>query len=402
MVNRSPIDQQPGRNFFDPADKSTMDKVPPEFLLDRQDIPAFWKSSVDEVGQYLDQQVHRGQVTTIGHTVTGRPIQAVCYGKPRQGQGATTFSGSLGCKDVSRWIGPDYDKKVAWIMSGEHGGEFEGIMASVNLLNVIETGCDLRGQPQPELQRIALELDRLIVIPIVNVDGRIRVPKRMHRHMESGNAIQQFFNTGVRKDGKNIGWPQCKQTIPLDFSQTLFPGGYPNEAGVNIIHDDFLGGRCQPETRALLDLAAAEKPDLIATFHTGVPGDNYFIRVCRPFLEPGLIQAWEGLYRHVHTRLALEGLQSSRDPQIEADPTEPKPSPFNLQSALNLHCGALVSLVESPCHAFDARDRQGNPTAHTPQTILDAHLCVHREHLRYLLETGGRIRWAPGPWFKRP
>jgi hypothetical protein len=399
-VSPSSTNPQASRDFFKLADESTMAKVPAEFFLDREDIPVFWKSSIEQVNAFLDEQIQRGQVTTIGTTAGGRPIRAVFYGTPRQGRGTTTFSGSLGCKDVSRWIGPDHDKKVGWIMSGEHGGEFEGIMASVNLLNVIETGGDLRGTPQPELQSIALELDRLIVIPIVNMDGRARVPKRMHRHMSNG-AIQQFFNTGVKADGVNIGWPQCKQAIPLDFSQTLFPGGYPNDAGVNIIHDDFFGGRCQPETRALLDLAAAEKPDLIATFHTGVPGNNYFIRVCRPLLEPGMVDPWEGLYRHVHTRLAQEGLQSSRDPAIEADPAEPKLSPFNLQAALNLHCGALVSLVESPCHAFDAKDRQGNPTAHTPQTILDAHLCVHREHLRYLLETGGRIHWAPGPWFKR-
>ncbi len=35
-------------------------------------------------------------------------------------------------------------------MSSVHGGEFEGIVGTVNLISVIETGKDLRGKEWPE------------------------------------------------------------------------------------------------------------------------------------------------------------------------------------------------------------------------------------------------------------
>ena len=51
-------------------------------------------------------------------------------------------------------------------------------------------------------------------------------------------------------------------------TKTQFPGGYPNDAGVNIQHDDFFGAR-QPETQAQFDLVARERPDLTMNMHTG-------------------------------------------------------------------------------------------------------------------------------------
>ena len=77
------------------------------------------------------------------------------------------------------------------------------------------------------------------------------------RHRGADHTVAEYFNTGGQPDGSLIGWPDCKEFIPLDFSATQFPGGYPNDAGVNVQHDDFFG-RPQPETRALLDLAAED------------------------------------------------------------------------------------------------------------------------------------------------
>ena len=87
--------------------------------------------------------------------------------------------GSLGFGDVRAYRGPDHDKKVYMGMAGVHGGEFEGIVGMVNLISVIETGKDLRGREWPEITAVAAKLDRLILIPIVNPDGRVRIPLRM-------------------------------------------------------------------------------------------------------------------------------------------------------------------------------------------------------------------------------
>jgi hypothetical protein len=211
----------------------------------------------------------------------------------------------------------------------------------------------------------------------------------MLRYQGRDTTVQEYFNTGGWKDGKLIGWPTCKQYIPLDFSKTGFPGGYPNDAGVNIQHDDFFG-HPQPETRALLELTTRERPDLILNMHTGAE----FTTLLREFVEPSLTPAFEELYKRVHMALTLAKLRSSDDVAKEIDSSHVPLSPFNLSTALNLNSGALAVLIESPSHADSTAVRNGKPFAHTPADILDAQLICQQESMRFLAETGGRARWT--------
>lgn len=370
-----------------------MFEIPPDYLIQPDTIPDFWRSTVEDVNAFLADYVHRGRVEIIGTSAGGRPVRAVSYGVSRQGRGTTTFSGALGFRDVRAYIGPDYEKRVYMAMGSVHGAEFEGIVGIVNLLAVLETGCDLRGRAWPELVDVAAGVERIVLLPIANPDGRARVPLRMQTHHGQTSDVQEYLNTGGWPDGSIIDWPQCKEHIPLDFSTTQFPGGYPNDAGVNIQHDDFFGRR-QPETQALFDLTARERPDLILNMHTGAPGTNYFTRMHRPFAEPVLTPTFEALYRRVHTRLALEGLQSTSDVDLEADPAQTGMSPYNLDTALNLHCGALSVVIEAPCHGFSGTNRAGDVVLQTPDALLDAQLFCHLEAMRFLVETGGRWKWA--------
>jgi hypothetical protein len=365
--------------------------IPADHLREAEVIPGFWKSTVAEVNGFLDRGIRSGTVETIGTTAGGRTMRAVFYGQRRNGTGTTTFSGSLGFRDVLAYIGPDSGKRVYMGMAGVHGGEFEGIVGAVNLLAVLETGKDLRGRTWPEITRAALELDRIIIIPLVNADGRARVPLRMGVHRGTDETIPEYFNTGGWPDGRLIGWPDCKQYIPLDFSRTQFPGGYPNDRGVNIQHDDFLGRR-QPETQALLDLAARERPDLILNMHTGA----VFPLMHRPFCEAALTPVFEGLFRRVQSGLTEQGLQETDDAAREGDPARvSSPSPYNLDTALNLHCGALSVVIESPSHAASTGKRNGKPFIFTPDNLVDAQLICHQEAMKYLIATGGRSRWTP-------
>jgi hypothetical protein len=341
------------------------------------------------VGRFLRGSVHKGTVVGIGTSAGGRPILAVFYGRAREGKGTTTFSGSLGFGDVRAYLGPDSQRKVYLGLAAVHGGEFEGIVGMVNLVAVLETGRDLRGKEWPEITAAAKALDRIIIVPITNVDGRARVPLRMERHRGSDYTVHEYFNTGGRPDGKIIGWPQCKEFIPLDFSKTQFPGGYPNDAGVNIQHDDFFG-RPQPETRALLELTARERPDLILNMHTGAA----FTTMLRPFIEPALTPAFEQLFRRVETRLTLERLEASDDVAKEADPGRQRLSAYNLDTALNLHSGALAVLIESPSHGFSTGKRDGKLFVHKPDDLVNAQLICHQESMKFLVETGGRWRWT--------
>ncbi|HEY0944952.1 MAG TPA: M14 family zinc carboxypeptidase [Opitutaceae bacterium] len=371
----------------------TFPNVPAELRRNADNIPGFWVSEVEAVNRFLAERVKRGKVEEIGRTAGGRPIMAVAYGEPRKGQGTTTFSGGLGFFDIRAYLGPDYAKKVFIGLGAVHGGEFEGIVGMVNLISVLETGRDLRGKEWPGVTEAAKRLDRIVIVPIVNVDGRARVPVRMEPYNGTDNRFHQYFNTGVWASGEPIGWPTVKEFIPLDFGRTQFPGGYPNDAGVNLQHDDFLGAR-QPETQALLDLCAREKPDLYLNMHTGAPPENYYVRVHRPATEAKLTETFDALYREIHTALALAGLQGTRDPEIEAKP--PKPARLlNLETALNLHCGVLGVLIESPSHSFSGRNREGQVVKHTPEMLLDAHLVAFEASLRFLAEKGGRSQWAP-------
>jgi hypothetical protein len=366
--------------------------IPAAYLNQPPIIPAFWVTTVEQVDRFLDSTVHVGRVETIGSTAGGRRIRAVFYGKPREGRGTSTFSGSLGFRDVRAYIGPDYRKKVYLGLAGVHGGEFEGIAGMVNLIAVLETGKDLRGKEWPEINAAAKGLDRIILIPIANVDGRARVPLRMESFQGKNETLHEYMNTGAGLDGKNIGWPQCKEFIPLDFSKTQFPGGYPNDAGVNIQHDDFFGRR-QPETQALLDLAGRERPDLILNLHTGA----VYPLMHRPFTDPSLMPAFDQLFRRVQGRLATEGLQATRDSRIEGDASRsPEVSPYNLDTALSLHCGALSVVVESPSHGFTSAMTGNALRPFSPDELVDCQLFIHSEAQRFLGETGSRTNWASG------
>jgi hypothetical protein len=370
-------------------------KIPDEYLEQPANIPVFWRTSLDEVSDFLDKNVRKGKVEIIGKSAGGRPIRAVFYGNAREGKGTTTFSGSLGYRDVRAYRGADHGKTVFVGMSAVHGGEFEGIVGTVNLISILETGKDLRGKEWPDIVAAAAAIDRLIVIPIMNPDGRDRVPLRMEKYVGTSNMIHEFFNTGGKPDLSLIGWPDVKEFIPLDFKTTSFPGGYPNDAGVNLMHDDFFGSR-QPETNALFDLVAKEKPDLILNMHTGAPPSDYFARMHRPLCEPVLEPTFEALYKKVHTALTIQGLQGTHDPEMEAkiDVTRNR-GLYNLDAALNLHCGALGVVIEFPSHSFSGTNRGGDVVVHTPEMLLDAELVCHQEALKFLGETGGRSKWTP-------
>ena len=368
--------------------------VPAAMLREAETVPDFWVSDVEGVHRFLREKVKKGRVEEIGRTAGGRPILAATYGQPRAGRGTTTFSGALGFFDVRAYLGPDYAKKVFIGMGAVHGGEFEGIVGVVNLIAILETGRDLRGREWPDITAAAQRLDRIVLIPIVNVDGRARIPLRMEPYAGTDNRFHQYFNTGVWKNGERIGWPTVKEFIPLDFARTQFPGGYPNDAGVNIQHDDFLGAR-QPETQALLDLAARERPDLMFNMHTGAPPKNYYVRVHRPPVEQKLGVVFDELYRAVHTALAVEGLQETRDPKIEATPPTRPHGPMHLEPALNLHCGVLPVLIEAPSHSFAGHNRKGEAVPHSADMLLNGQLVCYQAGLAFLADHGGRVKWAP-------
>jgi hypothetical protein len=116
----------------------------------------------------------------------------------------------------------------------------------------------------------------------------------------------------------------------------------------------------------------------------------------RPVTEDALTPVFNGLYRAVQTALARAGLQATSDPAVEADPAHAPKNGYNLDTALNFHCGALSVVVESPSHGYAGKNQQGLEVRQTADRLLDAELVVQEEALNYLADTGGRSRWADG------
>ncbi len=359
--------------------------IPADLLREPESIPAFWVSALSDVREFLRTRIRSGTVEAIGTSAGGRKIPAVFYGQPRRGRGTTTYSGSLGFGSVRAYLGPDHAKKVYLGIAGVHGAEFEGIAGVCNALSVLETGQDLRGKAWPDLAAAAKALDRVIFIPVMNPDGRERVPPRMLRHRGTDLMAAEYLNTGGKFDSSLVGWPQCKEHIPLDFSTVQFPGGYPNDAGVNIQHDDFLGAR-QPETQALFEMAARERPDLTLNMHTGAD----FPQMLREFNNPIQTARYPALYRAVMTKLAEEKFTHTGDAAVEANIESQKLQPFNLDAALSMHCGSLSALVESPSHSFTTAKRNGAQVFFTPDQLIDAQLICHQEAMRFLVQSEAR------------
>lgn len=366
-------------------------QIPKEYLREADTIPAFWISSYDDVNQFLKKTVAKGKLEVIGKSAGGRPIYAVFYGQPRQGKGTSTFSGALGFGNVGVYRGTDHKKTVYMGLTGMHGGEFEGIVGNINLISVIETGKDLRGKEWPLITAAIAKIDRLILIPIMNPDGRERIPLRMEPYRDANGNVHEYLNTGGNAEGEPTGWPLTKEFIPLDFSKPGFPGGYPNDAGVNLQHDNFIGNP-QPETKILFELTEREKPDLILNMHTG----STYISVLSSYMEASLKPAFDTFYNYVNTGLTLNGLKKTNDLQKEAvSKSVPGSMGCYLDGLLNLHCGALSVVIESPSHGFNWPDEAGKINYFSPDRLIDGQLICHQEAMRFLVESGGRAAWTP-------
>lgn len=374
--------------------------VPAEYLEEREDIPDFWCASTAEVNEYMTGKVKVGTVEMLGKSAGGRPIYGVGYGCARQGKGTTTWSGASTINDIKAFRGPDSDRKVLMIFAGIHGFELEGIVGTMNLISVFETGKDLAGNERPEILALRDSLDRIYIIPISNPDGRDRVPIRMEKFRGSDPEayhVHEYLNTGGVKDGELIGWPACKRYNPIDFNEFEFPGSYPNDNGINLMHDDFFG-QMQPETRILCDIAARERPDIILNMHTGVSRNNYFIEMlhpCKAAFNVKLLEAWKDLFVYVHTQLTLKGLKKTNDVSREAKVPEnvTGAGDINLSSVLSFHCGGLCTTVEDGSHGYTGVYDDGTPVDHSPKVILESQLTVYQATMEFLLHSNGVAGW---------
>jgi hypothetical protein len=111
------------------------------------------------------------------------------------------------------------------------------------------------------------------------------------------------------------------------------------------------------------------------------------------FGETKLIPVFDKVFKSIHTELTVRGLQQSTDTIVEANPQRSSKFDYNLDGALNLHCGALTILLEAPSHSFSGKYKDGKVWFHSPEMLLDGELICQQKAMEFLVSKGGRSKW---------
>jgi hypothetical protein len=259
-----------------------------------------------------------------------------------------------------------------------HGGEFEGTAAMLNLIKLLETGTDYAGNRNDSLVS-ACEKVHLILVPMVNPDGRSRIP--FDSFVGKSFHDLRYYCQGAWKDGTLCGWPGCKLVHPIkDYVSYL--GSYFNDNGINMMHEDFLSGKLSDETQLLLDICREEAPDFSILLHGG---DNSPDHIIPPTYASGkaMGEALE-LSRRVEKRHLAENLPYHFLPDRRGEQDDP-PTAFNLVSAMHHACGEPAVTYESNQGLVEA-DRPGC----TYDQIYLAHRLLFTEVCRFVREKHGK------------
>ena len=330
-------------------------------MIDTYKKYPFWRTRIEDVDAALDA-AKTGEVHTLGKSAGGRTIRYITYGdKPDFGRRAN-YSSACGGKDPSCYAERAGRAPAIMLIGATHGQETEGVAGILNLISLLETGVDLRGQAVPSITDAYNALrPRLVIVPLYNIDGRARcVPDSM---IGEPNESLRYHGQGTWKDGSLCGWPDCKKVHPIKDAAG-FLGAYYNDDGVNLMHDNFFTPMAE-ETKALLALADAEAPECVIGLHGGSNSTNELLQ---PEYVPHYIK--EGVFRlasDIAARQSARGLKTRvRDVSPEAD--FPPPS-FNLTTALHHVSGAVSSTYES-------NEGLAEKNAFTAEEILLHHYCL--------------------------
>jgi hypothetical protein len=331
-------------------------------------LPDFWVGDVKGLPSRFEH-LERGKLTVLGTTPGGRPIHLVTYGDREDVAHKANFNSAIGGQDPTAYIDKAARKKPVILFIGPvHGQEVEGLTGLVNLIQIMETGKDLRGINRERLRQLGDQC-RLLIVPAGNPDGTARFEPRSLCGM--GDDDLRFWGQGTWKDGTFCDWPQCKRRHPMAGDDIGFLGCYFNEHGINPMHDEFFAPM-GPESAAFLKVAREEGPDLAVSFHSHESKPA----VLRPAYVPTEAQQdIRSLAKECYALLAQRQLPCGGlwEPRPEGGKN---PESFNLTSALYHVSGASSFTFECP-HGI-----RGNCEV-TFDQILDIQLSLYEAMLQH-------------------
>ena len=308
-------------------------------LRDRRVIPGlekrpeFWRVRTEEITN-LCQKVQKGRTEKIAVTPAGLPVYAVFYGDFSEAAPGSNWSAASSSNTWKSYYSRTGKPQTVLFCAGVHGAEAESVAAAVNLIQMLETGKDFRGQTDSELLAL-IDHYRLIIVPCLNMDGRAISPDHLRK-----TSYDDFrkASQGEWSDGRAIQWRESKEYFPLPLDQTAWPGGYPNSKGFNIMHDACPGHVRTAEARGLLQLAERWNVDLMLNGHSCE--STPVLLTPSAFNYPAYIVRGNDLVNKVNEALREAGLRESV-PKISKNGNT-----FNLNTLVTLASGALSLTLE--------------------------------------------------------
>lgn len=343
------------------------------------DLPVFFKSRLNDIESEINH-IKIGEVKIIAISPGGKPVYAIYYGEKEDFHSQANYNSAVAAGNPAYYARKDSTTKpVVFFLGPVHGQEVEGIVGLVNLIHIIETGKDYRGLDWSSLKS-KIDKCRVIIIPCANPDGRKRCPYDSFVGLPT--PIMTKYGQGTRIDGTSWGWPQAKSLHPMKGNVGIL-GAYFNDDGINLMHDDFFSPMAK-ETKAILDIARYEAPDMIVSLHSH---EN------PPLILPADYVPWfmkmriDTLARLVNSAFKKEHLPHVNEkwmpkPGIEDENSPPRTS-FNLVSALHHISGTMAFTFE--CSHGTTGDKYPEPIV-TYENILDIQLNLYDKMLDYILE----------------
>jgi hypothetical protein len=299
--------------------------------------PNFWKTDLGYISEIYADARFCSEKRILCQSAGGRPVYMLAYGEKKR-LGGANYSSALGARDKSCYS-PKGQTPCVVLIGAVHGQETEGVAALTNLISLLERGTDLSGKRNDALLEAARNI-RLVIVPVANPDGRARV--EVDCMVGRTLAELRYWGQGTWADGSPCGWPDCKKIHPIKEAAG-FLGGYYNDDGVNIMHDNFFNPMAR-ETRAILELCEGEAADFVIHLHGG--GNIKGGMLTTEYVTSECSLAIDTLYRRCQSRGEAEGLDYYRG-AIPTVPTGENPPSFNLVSATHHVCGAVAACYES-------------------------------------------------------
>lgn len=336
-------------------------------------LTTFWKSTLQDIEEGL-AKVTIGTVRMLATSAGGREIPIVEYGAREDMKRQANYSSACGAGDPSFYARKSEETKpVLLIVGGIHGGELEGIAAVMNLIRLLETGEDYRGNRYDYIAENAHRF-RLLLIPCMNPDGRARLP--IDTLIDVPYETFVYYMQGSWKDGTLCKWPDCKAVHPIKDAAGYL-GSYFNDDGVNIMHDNFFAPMAK-ETSALLSLADQEAPDFSVLLHGGANSEVHFTTI--PYLPLHIANQHQQFNGKLAEAYAERGIPFANRNLVHTDEgTAPYPS-FNMTTAIHHACGGMSLTFESNM----GLDAPGVKLS--PDEILDSHFILFEQMFRFSLK----------------